>query len=163
MPKALATQGKWLETTMWFFRKTATRFLVLTIVVAIQMVYGCAPPNGNAPPIEIEVRQIDGRVNFESILQDKILFFVPYPVSLRVSTLTVRDSTREVIWIIEDFSAGSRPAVQEVQYGVVPEGFRQRVPKEGRPPSLKIHAEYDVEVRWGVIRGRTTFIYEGPE
>jgi len=143
------------------FSDNAAFLRALSIVAALQTVGGCLPPDGNAPSIGIRVRQIDGQVSFESILQDKILFFIPRPVRLRVRTLEVRDPKGEVVWMIHSFPSDSYAAGQEVWYGVLPEGFKQMIPREGRAPDLQVDSEYAVEISWGVTGGTTTFVYNG--
>lgn len=148
---------------MWFLKNKAFLLRALSMATALQTVGGCLPPNGNVPPVEIRIRQIDGQVGFETILQDRILFFIPHPIRLRVSTLRVRYPQGEIIWMIHSSPADSHDAAQEIQYGIVPDGFRQMTPREGRPPDLKIDTEYEVEISWSVMRGNTTFVFKGPK
>ncbi len=134
----------------------------LSIVAVLQLVTGCLPPDMNAPSVEIRVRQVDGQVSFESILQDRILLLIPHPVRLRVSSLEVKDPQGEVIWMIRSFPSDSDAAGQQVHYGVLPDGFKQVMPKQGRATGLKTNSEYAVHVSWSVIGSTTKFVYNGP-
>lgn len=145
---------------MLFFKYTTVFLLALAIVVILQTSCGFSlPPDAGAPPIEIEVHQRDGEVAFEFFAQDTILFFIRHRVQIGVSVLSVKAASGETIWSIR-FSDPAAVA-REVKYGVAPKGFRQDVPKSGDAPGLKNNTEYEVSVRWGVVGGRTTFIYQG--
>jgi hypothetical protein len=92
-----------------------------------------------------------------------MLFLIPNPVRLRVSTLQVKDPKGEVIWMIRSFASDPHAAGQEVQYVVLPDGFKQMTPREGRAPDLKVNSEYAVEVSWGVIGRTAKFTYMSPK
>ena len=146
---------------MLLLKDKAALLRALSVVAALQMFAGCLPPDGNAPPIELRVRQVDGQVSFESILQDRMLFLIPHPVRLRVSTLQVKDLKGKVIWMIHSSHSDPHAVGQEIHYGSLPDGFKQMMPREGRAPDLKVESEYAVEISWGVIGGTSNFIYEG--
>jgi len=69
----------------------------------------------------------------------------------------VRVPDRRTTWSIE--TETSLSDTFEVQYGIVPDGFRQRVPKAGVPPELETGTRYRVFV-YGPP-GRAEFVYKG--
>lgn len=136
---------------------------VLLLVLAIGMFLKPTSGFGQIEPaIEIEVQQRDGEVAFKFFIQDTILFFIRHRARIGVSMLYVNDTKEGTIWLIEMSNPDPAAVARELRYGVVPEGFSQRVPKQGDAPRLKNNAEYQVVVSWGGgAGGRTTFIYQG--
>lgn len=145
------------------FKANAVFLRALSLVAALQVVAGCLPNDGSAPPIEIRVWQVNGQVSFESILRDKSFSLIPSPVRLRVSTLAVKDSKGEVIWTIRSFHSDPRAVGEEVQYGVLPQGFEQMIPRDGPAPELTANSDYEVVVSWGVLGRTTKFTHKNPE
>jgi hypothetical protein len=142
---------------MLFFRTVL--LIVLATVMIPQTSCGLGPPDAGQPPIEIAVHQREGEVSFEFFFEDKILFFIKRKDRIGVSLLVVRDPKGETIWLIETLKPD--PAAHAVKYGVVPDSYRQVIPRGGDPSPLKNNATYEVGVSWGVIGGRATFVYQG--
>lgn len=143
---------------MFLFGHKPQLVIPLALVTALQM--GCGlGPDGGQPPVEIAVHQQEGEVFFEFFFEDRFLGLLRHRIRVGVSDLSVNHPKGERIWYIRF----SKPGVvaQEIKYGVLPEGFRQVIPREINAPRLKSGAEYQVDVSWGVIPGRTNFIYQG--
>ena len=145
---------------MLFFKYGTVLLLVSAIVMPQTSCRFLLPPDAGAPPIEVKVHQREGEVSFEFFAEDTILLFIPHRIRIGVDRLFVKDPKGETIWSIRFSKADPAAVAREVRYGVVPEGFSQLAPKQGDAPGLK-NAEYEVSVRWGVVGGRTTFIYQG--
>jgi hypothetical protein len=106
--------------------------------------------------------QVDGQVSFEPIMYDRIFYVMPHRVRLdAVTDLIARDSNGAEIWSLRLSQPDAQIGPQNIHYGVLPNGFTQTMPKEGRP-ALTINSEYEVEISWGVVYGRTRFTYKVP-
>ena len=95
--------------------------------------------------VYVDVRQLGSRVIF-SVRGVKL--GTKDSVRSEIASLAVSDG-REIIWEVEhkDFlTLWREEGAEEVEYGIVPEGFRQLVPRLGSPRPLSPGKTYNVLV-----------------
>lgn len=134
-------------------------FTTVVLLLAVQLLPGCAAPGGSQPREQptvivepggaIIVEQASGQVVFSFLIQR-----IPGTSELIATTandLVVKKVSRDAaLWSI--FARGTGSTASRIVYGVVPPGFIQEVPPNAPAPKLEQGVTYSVATRWAAQR-----------